>query len=167
MADRCPLCMAPLALSVKRTDDDYVVTCPRCMAEVHVQPEGITFRVGGQPANLPRRTATFACIGPVNPGTNLPGETCGKEASKYLWFPHRDGLAFMFACDDHAMSLGSWAGRRFGGCFTDKIDKAAGFMREAATKVRVDTPHADQFATIVRAPKAPNFESGGRGTSPN
>lgn len=113
MADRCPVCMVPLALSTKRDDDDYVVTCPRCMSEIHVEPEGITFRFGGQPGDKPRRTATFACIGPIDPATNRPAETCGKAASKQFFFPHRDGVAFIFACEGHARSLGQWATGRF------------------------------------------------------
>lgn len=52
--DHCPACMAPLSLTPKSDTDDYVVTCPHCMADVPVQPEQITFRFGGPPADKPR-----------------------------------------------------------------------------------------------------------------
>jgi hypothetical protein len=51
--DHCPACMAPLSLTPK-SDTDYVVTCPHCMADVHAQPEQITFRFGSPPADKPR-----------------------------------------------------------------------------------------------------------------
>lgn len=159
--------MAPLALSPKRGDDDYVVACPRCGAEVHVQPNGITFDFGGQPADKPRRTATFACIGPVDSATNRPAETCGKVATKQFFFPHRDGVAFIFACGGHAGSLGAWAGRRFGGCFGGDIAKAQRAMTEAATRfARVDMPHGEGFDALVSVPNPPKGRSGG-GISPN
>jgi hypothetical protein len=160
--------MAPLALSVKSDDDDYVVTCPRCMAEVHVQPEGITFRVGGQPADKPRRTATFACVGPIDPATKRPAEACGKAATKQFFFPHRDGVAFIFACEGHATSLGQWATRQFGGCFWGGIDKVPGAMKEAATKfARVDMPHGEEFDTLVRVPGSPKGRAVGGAISRN
>lgn len=159
--------MVPLALTAKSHDDDYVVTCPRCLAEVNVQPEGITFRVGGQPADKPRRTATFACLGPIDPVTDAPGETCEGTATRFFYFAHRDGIAFMFACDAHALSLGQWAGIRFGGCWGGKVENARDKMREAATKVaRADVPRTLEFKDLVRAPNAPKGSGSGR-ISPN
>jgi len=38
MTEQCPACMAPLTLPTTSNKDAYIVMCPSCKAEVHVQP---------------------------------------------------------------------------------------------------------------------------------
>ena len=85
-----------------------------------------------------------ACIGPINPATDLPDETCGSEATKILFFPHQSGAAIMFSCDRHLESLGRWAGTRFGNCF------AGGPIANSA---RTMTEAAEQFGPITTPPR--------------
>lgn len=33
------------------------------------------------------------CLGPIDPATNLPDETCGEAATKMRFFPHESGVA--------------------------------------------------------------------------
>jgi len=95
-----------------------------------------------------------ACIGPINPATDLPDETCGAEATKILFFPHQSGVAFMSSCDRHLESLGRWAGIRFGNCFAGgPIAKSARTMAEAAAQFGpITTPHGDDFGLFVGVP---------------
>jgi hypothetical protein len=105
------------------------------------------------------------CLGPIDPATNLPDETCGEAATKMLFFPHESGVAFMFSCDRHLESLGRWAGIRFGGCFAGgPIAKGARAMTDAAAKFgRIDIPHGEEFNALVGVPGAPKRFRGGRG----
>jgi hypothetical protein len=95
-----------------------------------------------------------ACIGPINPTTDLPDETCGAEATKILFFPHQAGVAFMPSCDRHLESLGRWAGTRFGNCFAGgPIAKSARTMAEAAAQFGpITTPHGEDFGSLVGVP---------------
>ena len=95
-----------------------------------------------------------ACIGPINPATDLPDETCGAEATKMLFFPHQSGVAFMFSCDRHLERLGRWAGVRFGNCFAGgPIARSARTMAEAAAQFGpITTPHGDDFRSLVGVP---------------
>jgi hypothetical protein len=97
------------------------------------------------------------CLGPIDPATDLPVETCGAEATKMLFFPHQGGVAFMFSCDRHLESVGRWAGRRFGGCFAGgAIAKGARVMTEAAARYgRIDIPHGDEYNALTRLPDTP------------
>jgi hypothetical protein len=107
-----------------------------------------------------------ACIGPVDPVTNLPNETCGEAAVKMLFFPHQTGAAFMFSCDRHLESLARWAGIRFGGCFAGgPIAKRARVMTEAEARFGpVHIPHGEEFNALVGLPNAPKRQTfGGRG----
>src|ERR1700726_1994074 len=83
-----------------------------------------------------RWTMSDPCLGPIDPASDLPEETCGEAATKMLFFPHQSGVAFMFACDRHLESLGRWAGTRFGGCFAGgPIAKGARVMSGAPARV--------------------------------
>ena|SRR5579859_2263766 len=97
------------------------------------------------------------CIGPVDPTTDLPVETCRDAATKMLFFPHQSGVAFMFSCDRHLESLGRWAGTRFGGCFAGgPIAKSTRVMSDAGAKFgRIDIPHGQDFNALVGVPDAP------------
>ena len=97
------------------------------------------------------------CLGPIDPATNLPGETCGEAATKMLFFPHQSGVAFMFSCDRHLESLARWAGERFGRCFAGgPIAKGARAMANAAAEFgRIDRPHGEEFNALVGVPGAP------------
>ena len=99
----------------------------------------------------------IACVGPIDPETNRPCEGCQNPARQSLIFPHRDGVAVMFSCPEHLMSLGEWAGRRFGGCYAGgTVPKAVKAMKEAAAKgTRVVTPNGEAFDALVRAPDPP------------
>ena len=96
------------------------------------------------------------CLGPIDPSTNIPVETCGDAATKMLFFPHESGVAFLFVCDRHLESLARCAGIRFGGCFAGgPIAKGARAMTDAAAKFgRVDIPHGEEFDALVTAPSA-------------
>jgi hypothetical protein len=107
---------------------------------------------------------TDICIGPVDPATNLPDETCGEAATKMLFFPHQTGVAFMFSCDRHLESLGRWAGVRFGGCFAGgPISKGPRTMLDATAKFGpIDIPHGAAFNALVGVPAASRrFRRGG------
>src|SRR5579863_5309356 len=95
------------------------------------------------------------CIGPIDPVADLPAETCGEAAIKFLFFPHRDGVAFMYCCDRHLESVSRWAGTRFGGCFAGgPIAKGARTFADAEAECsRVDWPHGEEFNALVAAAK--------------
>ena len=95
-----------------------------------------------------------ACIGPINPATDLPDERCGAEATKILFFPHQNGAAIMVSCDRHLESLGRWAGTRFGNCFAGgPITNSARTMTEAAEQFGpITTPHGDDFGALLGVP---------------
>jgi hypothetical protein len=95
-----------------------------------------------------------ACIGPINPATDLPDETCGAEASKILFFPHQSGVAIMFSCDRHLESLGRWAGTRFGNCFAGgPIANSARTMTEATEQFGpIAIPHGGDFGALLGVP---------------
>jgi hypothetical protein len=106
------------------------------------------------------------CLGPIDPASDLPDETCGEAATKMLLFPHQSGVAFMFACDRHLESLGRWAGTRFGGCFAGgPIAKGARVMSDAAARFgRIDMPHGEEFNAMVGVSGVPKrFPRHGRG----
>jgi hypothetical protein len=104
------------------------------------------------------------CVGPIDPATDLPEETCRAPAMKFLFFPHRDGVAFMFCCDRHLESVSRWAGARYGGCFAGgPIAKGQRTMEEAVEQFgQIDWPHAEAFHTLVPATKVIDFRHHGR-----
>ena len=97
------------------------------------------------------------CLGPIDPATDLPAETCGDAATKMLFFPHQNGVAFMFSCERHVESLARWAGTRFGGCFAGgPIAKGARVMTDAAARFgRIDIPRGAEFNALVGVPTPP------------
>jgi hypothetical protein len=98
----------------------------------------------------------YDCMGPMNKVTHLPDETCQKHATRSFYFPHQQGLAFLFACDEHAISLGEWAGRKFGGCFGGDVAGAPRAMKLAAQRgAQVDLPHDEEFERLVPVPNPP------------
>ena len=100
------------------------------------------------------------CQGPLNKVTTLPSESCQETATMSLYFPHQEGAAFLFACDQHALSLGQWAGKRFGGCFGGEAEKADVVMRLAAQLyARVDEPHGAEYENLIPVPGAPQTQS--------
>jgi hypothetical protein len=58
--------------------------------------------------------STRECQGPLNKVTHLPAESCTERATMALFFPHQEGVAFLFGCHEHALALGQWAGKKFG-----------------------------------------------------
>jgi hypothetical protein len=104
------------------------------------------------------------CIGPIDPATDLPAETCAEAAMKFLFFPHRDGVAFMYSCDRHLESVSRWAGTCFGGCFAGgPIAKGARTFAEAEEQFgRIDWPHAEEFNALVASAKVSDFRHRGR-----
>jgi hypothetical protein len=77
-----------------------------------------------------------------------------------FYFPHQAGIAFIFGCDLHALRLARWAGRRFGGCFGAEILKVRLAMEQAQrASTRVDTPHGDEFNSLIPVPGAPTTSS--------
>jgi hypothetical protein len=104
------------------------------------------------------------CVGPIDPATDLPAETCGEPAMKFLFFPHRDGVAFMYSCDRHLESVSRWAGTRFGGCFAGgPTAKGQRTMDDAIEQFgRIDWPHGDQFNALVPSAKVSDFRHRGR-----
>jgi hypothetical protein len=102
------------------------------------------------------------CLGPIDPLSDLPAETCVEPATKMLFFPHQNGVAFMFSCDRHLESLGRWAGVRFGGCFAGgPIAKGARVMTDAEAEYgRIDIPHGEAFNSLVGIPGTPKRSHG-------
>jgi hypothetical protein len=100
-----------------------------------------------------------SCIGPIDPATDLPAETCRESAMKFLFFPHRDGVAFMYCCDRHLESVSRWAGTRFGGCFAGgPTAKGQRTFDEAVEQFgQIDWPHGEDFNTLVATPKVTDF----------
>jgi hypothetical protein len=99
---------------------------------------------------------SYSCQGPIDQVTDLPSERCGSEASTSFFFPHQDGVVFVFACAQHAMDLGRWTSRRFGGCWGGEVEKVPHLMEESAkTFPRIDTPHGEEFRKLVPVPGAP------------
>lgn len=104
--------------------------------------------------------STFSCQGPIDAATHLPSEKCGLPATASFFSPHKEGVAFLFACGRHTMEIGAWAGRRFGGTFGGEIAKARAAMKLAATRYpRVDTPHGEEFNALSAVPGAPRAGS--------
>jgi len=104
--------------------------------------------------------STRRCQGPLNKVTHLPSESCQEIAAMSFYFPHQAGLAFLFACDQHALSLGQWAGKRFGGCFGGEAEKAETVRRMAAERsIRIDEPHGSEYDRLIRVPGAPHIDS--------
>jgi hypothetical protein len=102
----------------------------------------------------------FSCQGPIDRVTDLPAETCDEKASTGFYFPHQEGIAFLFGCDRHALAIGGWAGRRFGGCFGGEVAKVPLAMDLARkTFARVDTPHGEEVASLIPVPGAPTTSS--------
>ncbi len=114
-------------------------------------------------AHRPRLTtekSTRRCQGPLNKVTHLPAETCTERATMSFYFPHQEGIAFLFACDQHALALGQWAGKRFGGCFGGAAEKTQVAMEMAAkTFARIDEPHGADYDKLVPVPGAPATQS--------
>ena len=104
--------------------------------------------------------STRRCQGPLNKVTTLPAESCQKTATMSFYFPHQEGVAFLFSCDQHALSLGQWAGKRFGGCFGGEAEKADVAMRLAAQSfARIDEPHGAEYELLIPIPGAPQTQS--------
>lgn len=105
-----------------------------------------------------------ACIGPVDPQIDLPVETCRDAATKLLFFPHQDGVAFMVSCDRHLESVARWAGIRFGACFAGgPIAKGERTLAEAAEQFgRIGRPHGDEFNALIGVPETPKRSHGPR-----
>jgi len=91
-----------------------------------------------------------ACIGPINPATNLPDETVG-GSHQVAVLPASACVAFMSSCDRHLESLARWTGIRFGNCFAGgPIAKSARTMTEAAAQFGpITTPHGDEFGALL------------------
>ena len=102
----------------------------------------------------------FSCQGPVDRVTHLPAESCDERANMSFYFTHQEGIAFIFGCDRHALHLARWAGRRFGGCFGAEIPKVRLAMEQAQKAGnRVDTPHGEEFTSLIPVPGAPTTSS--------
>jgi hypothetical protein len=102
----------------------------------------------------------FKCQGPIDRVADLPAETCDQKASMSFYFPHQDGIAFIFGCDHHALQLGTWAGKRFGGSFGAEVAKAVAAMDQAKkTVAHVSTPHGEEFMSLIPVPGAPTTSS--------
>lgn len=122
---------------------------------VDVSPD---FRAERPELDIPQ--ADFTCMGPMDRFTYLPAETCSLKATRAFCFPHQEGIAFIFACDQHAMSIGEWAGRKFGGCFGGDVTTAPSAMAMAARSfARVDIPHGAEFESLVAVPNPPRVTS--------
>jgi len=97
-----------------------------------------------------RRRLIYQCQGPLDKVTQLPRETCGTTATSSFFFPHQHGIAFLFGCDIHALSLGQWAGRKFGGSFGGEVAKAALVIEQAEGRgVAIHFPHGEEYATLL------------------
>ena len=104
--------------------------------------------------------STRRCQGPLNKVTHLPAETCPERATMSFYFPHQEGLAFLFACEQHALSLAQWAGKRFGGCFGGEAEKAETVLQLAVNSfARVDEPHGADYEQLIPVPGAPQTQS--------
>lgn len=104
-------------------------------------------------------TSTRRCQGPINKVTHLPSERCPARATMAFFFPHQEGIAFLFGCDQHALALGQWAGKRFGGCWGGEAEKADVTMKMAAQSfARIDEPHGAEYDTLVPVPGPPKIE---------
>jgi hypothetical protein len=78
---------------------------------------------------------------------------------KFLFFPHREGVAFMYCCDRHLESVSRWAGTRFDGCFAGgPTAKGQRTMDEAVEQFgHIDWPHGEEFNALVPAVKVIDF----------
>ena len=56
--------------------------------------------------SMSTKKSTRRCQGPINKVTQLPAETCSDVAKMSFCFPPQEGIAFIFACEGHALSLG-------------------------------------------------------------
>lgn len=89
-----------------------------------------------------------------------PSEACTARATTLCFFPHQEGVAFVFGCDEHALALGRWAGQRFGGCFGDSVFKAPSLMEQANNRfARVDLPHGADFDHLLPVSDPPQIQS--------
>lgn len=108
---------------------------------------------------LTTEKSTRQCQGPLNKVTHLPAETCTDRATTAFFFPHQEGVAFLFGCDQHALALGQWAGKKFGGCFGGEAEKADVTMKMAATTfARIDEPHGAEYDKLIPVPGAPQVQ---------
>jgi hypothetical protein len=127
------------------------------------QTDDGTFDVPDFRSDRPQMTtekSTRKCQGPLNKVAHLPDESCQSVATMSFYFPHQDGLAFLFACDQHALALGQWAGKRFGGCFGGEAEKAETVRRMAVDSfARVDEPHGSEYEALIPVPGAPQIDS--------
>lgn len=121
-------------------------------------PDSLDFRKD-RPV-LKTESSDYQCQGPIDRVTDLPADSCDERASMSFYFPHQEGIAFIFGCDRHALHLARWAGRRFGGCFGAEILKVRLAMEQAQkTATRVDTPHGEEFTSLIPVPGAPTTSS--------
>ena len=120
---------------------------------VDVSPD---FRAERPELDIPQ--ADFTCMGPMDRVTYLPAETCSLKATRAFYFPHQEGIAFIFACDQHAMSIGEWAGRKYGGCFGGMDDRPQRYGH-GGKKFRADIPHGPEFESLVAVPNPPRVTS--------
>lgn len=99
------------------------------------------------------------CQGPINKVTHLPAESCTERATTAFFFPHQEGIAFLFGCDEHALALGQWAGKKFGGCFGGEAEKADVTMKMALTTfARIDEPYGAEYDKLIPVPGAPKVQ---------
>ena len=97
-----------------------------------------------------RHRLIYQCQGPLDKVTQVPSETCGTTATMSFFFPHQHGIAFLFGCDIHALLLGQWAGRKFGGSFGGEAAKAAVVIEQAESRgVAAQFPHGEEYATLL------------------
>jgi hypothetical protein len=108
---------------------------------------------------LTTKKSTRECQGPLNKVTHLPAESCTERATTAFFFPHQEGVAFLFGCDEHALALGQWAGKKFGGCFGGEAEKAEVTMKMASTTfARIDEPHGAEYDKLIPVPGAPKVQ---------
>jgi hypothetical protein len=161
------------------TDDGGQPTMEMAFGPVVVVEDGATD--GGETMEVPDfrddRPATTtvrstrSCQGPMNKVTHLPAETCTERATMSFLFPHQQGLALAFACEPHAVGLGRWLGKKFGGTYGGEAEKASVILQMAADQgTRVDEPHGAEFDQLLPAPNPPKahnpFDPSTWGTSP-
>lgn len=99
------------------------------------------------------------CQGPIVDPGDWPSETCDAIATHGFFFPHRGGVAFIFACPIHVLDVGGWGGRHFGGCFGDVVAKTPEVIRGYIERgTLLSFPHGhdyDQLVPVPNPPKAP------------
>jgi hypothetical protein len=105
-----------------------------------------------------REICRYSCQGAVDKIADLPSERCGEPATDMFMFAHRDGGAVVLGCPSHAIALGRWAGRRFGGCWGTEIAKLTATIEMAeASGFHISMPHKAEYSKLTPAPGAPRI----------